>query len=121
MTDKKILGAKGENLAAKFLEQKGYKIIDRNYQAKNFGEIDIIAEQEGQIIFIEVKTKTQYQFGLPEEALTKVKKNKLNRAINFYLNQRHYPIDFTGWRLELVAIDLFPNQLPKIYHYDDLS
>ncbi|MFA4829490.1 MAG: YraN family protein, partial [Thermodesulfovibrionales bacterium] len=58
----KLLGSEGEDLAAAFLKGKGYKIISRNYKTP-IGEVDIIAEDKGTIVFVEVKTRTNDSYG----------------------------------------------------------
>lgn len=60
----KIIGAKGEEEVCKYLIRKGYTIIDRNFRCKQ-GEIDIIASKLNELIFIEVKTRRNIQFGYP--------------------------------------------------------
>lgn len=73
MVNKKKIGAFGERIAADFLSRRGYKIIDWHFQTR-VGEIDLIAEDNSQIIFVEVKTRTGSNFGLPEEAINREKK-----------------------------------------------
>ena len=63
------LGKYGEDLAIKFLKRKGYKILQRNFRSK-FGEIDIIAQEQDTLVFVEVKTRWSQSFGPPEEAIT---------------------------------------------------
>jgi len=76
LTDKQKLGKRGEDLALTFLKKKHYKILARNFRAKRFGEIDIVACNKNQIVFVEVKTKSNYYFGYPEEEFTYFKKKK---------------------------------------------
>lgn len=87
MTNTKIeLGAKGEALAVKHLKDLGYRIIERNYRVRA-GEIDIIAEQAGTLVFIEVKTRTDLRFGTPFESITASKKNHLSTAALEYMSR----------------------------------
>jgi putative endonuclease len=65
----KPLGSKGEDLAVRFLEKKGYRILSRNFRTP-VGEIDVIAEDRNTLVFIEVKTRTDDSFGHPFEAVT---------------------------------------------------
>ena len=81
------LGVKGEDLAATFLKRKGYRIAERNYKTP-VGEIDIIAEDRGTLVFIEVKTRTDDSFGLPFEAVNSKKREKLRKVALFYLKNR---------------------------------
>ena len=80
----KIIGAKGENLAINFLEKKGYKILQQNY-VNTIGEIDIIAENKGVLVFIEVKYRASAKFGLPREAVTPHKQNKIRNVALGYI------------------------------------
>ena len=80
MTEKtKTLGKKGEDIAAAFLEKKGYNILFRNYKC-SFGEIDIIAKHKKILSFIEVKTRSTKKYGLPQEAVTPAKQAKISRV-----------------------------------------
>lgn len=63
------LGKLAEDFAVSLLQGKGYKIIDRNFHSR-FGEIDIIAEENETLIFVEVKARWSPKFGVPEEAVT---------------------------------------------------
>jgi len=74
---------KGEELAAKFLKEKGYKIIDRNFR-KGYGEIDIIAVHKNVLVFVEVKTRTSNVYGSPLEAISYFKLKSLLRTAEFY-------------------------------------
>jgi len=66
---KKELGDRGEDIAAKYLQQQGYRIVQRNYRSR-YGEVDIICAQQGILVFVEVKTRTSNAFGFPEESIT---------------------------------------------------
>jgi putative endonuclease len=81
-----ILGAKGEDLAAKYLKKKGYRVLRRNYKAPT-GEIDIIAEDGGTTVFVEVKTRTDDLFGSPEEAVYYRKRRKIQSTALYYLSR----------------------------------
>lgn len=95
-------GNLGEDLACDFLEQKGYKIISRNYHSR-FGEIDIIAEKEKVVHFVEVKYKQNQGYGLPQEAVTKKKIDKILRTAKIYLNEFLY--EDVDWQIDVLAID----------------
>ncbi len=81
---KKLLGAKGELIAVKFLKTKGYKILHKNYKTK-FGEADIIALKDGITVFVEVKTRTSLKYGTPAEAVNYTKQQKYRDIANAYL------------------------------------
>lgn len=82
----KVEGFIGENKACAFLEKKKYKIIERNYSNK-IGEIDIIAFKEGTTIFIEVKSRSTKEFGLPCEAVDIHKQRKIRLTAQAYLQK----------------------------------
>jgi putative endonuclease len=82
--NKKEIGSKYENIAKKFLEKKEYKILEMNY--RNFiGEIDIIARDADQLIFVEVKARKTKKFGLPREAITYKKIDKIRKCSLVYM------------------------------------
>lgn len=85
----KNLGNAGETFAVKFLEQHGYKIITRNFRVRS-AEIDIVAEFEGMIIFVEVKTRSDVRHGLPVEAVNFRKQQKIIAAASVFLQDEKY-------------------------------
>ena len=93
----------GEDLAASFLQKKGYKIIERNFR-KGYGEIDIIAVKNGILIFVEVKTRTSNNFGSPFEAITPWKLKSLVKTAQFYKNL--HPALPQSLRIDAVSVKL---------------
>lgn len=96
--DNQELGKIGEELAAKYLAQNKYKIIQRNFRCK-LGEIDIIAYdlKNKELVFFEVKTRSNFKYGRPSEAVTKIKKKHIVKAAEYYYNyksQRNKAIRF---------------------------
>lgn len=92
--EKKNIGEIGEELAVKYLKKKGFKIIELNYQnstGKRLGEIDIIAKKNGQIIFVEVKTRITEgkKIILPEENITQDKLRKLQKIAQNYIRENN--------------------------------
>lgn len=83
----KKLGKKGEDKAAEYLEKCGYRILERNFRCGRYGELDIVAEDGGYICFIEVKSRSSINFGLPCEAVNKAKQEKLRVLAFFYLDR----------------------------------
>lgn len=79
----KDLGAEGEEIAIKLLENQGYKILQKNFRCK-IGEIDIVALEGKTLVFVEVKTRWTKEFGLPEEAITPWKIRKIARAGDYF-------------------------------------
>jgi putative endonuclease len=82
-------GSVGEQLAAEYLKKNGFIILDRNFRAGRFGEIDIVASENEYICFIEVKTRTGSLFGTPSEAVGYAKREKLKKLAWIYLKQRN--------------------------------
>ncbi|MCL2540627.1 MAG: YraN family protein [Firmicutes bacterium] len=80
----KPVGVSGELKAKEYLIKQGYKIIATNYTTK-LGEIDIIAEDGDTIVFVEVKARYSVQYGLPREAVTPYKQNKVRTVATYYL------------------------------------
>ncbi len=98
------IGSKGEAYAQKFLEEKGYKLLEHNWRSK-LGEIDLIFKEGEDVIFVEVKTiikKSPYFH--PEDNLTPSKEKKLKQLALAYLNYRN--LGQISYRIDLVAIDL---------------
>jgi putative endonuclease len=103
-------GKAAENAAAKFLEAKGYKILERNYKNK-FGEIDIIARQKGVICFLEVKARRSLDLGEPQEAVSAAKQKKISRVAVAYLKSKNL-LDQAA-RFDVLAL-LYTHDQPEI-------
>lgn len=116
MQMKQKIGMVGETMAADFLAQKGYEILFKNWRYKNW-EVDIIALQNHKIHFIEVKTRTGNQFGLPEEAITPTKMNALKKAAEAFL-QMHQ--QYKLMQFDVIAIQLNKNQLQDLCFIEDV-
>lgn len=100
----KTVGNLGEEIAKKYLAGKGYKIIGGQYYAGRMGEIDVVAEKDGRLHFVEVKTRTNRVFGYPEEAITKTKQKRIIRSVYRYLSENH--INHDNYQIDCVAIEL---------------
>lgn len=87
------LGKLGEEIIADYITRLGYKILDRNFECKQ-GEIDIIALDKEELVFIEVKTRTGINYGEASEAITKYKKRHLVNSIKYYLYKRNLEDEF---------------------------
>ena len=95
------LGNKGEKTAATYLESKGYKIIERNYRCK-LGEIDLIAEKDNLIVFVEVKTRSNDKFGKGFESVVHKKIDKIRKVAMLYLIQKDLQKEI---RFDVISID----------------
>ena len=84
---KLLLGKEGERLAERFLEKKGYKLLERNYRC-TAGELDLIVLDRRVIVFVEVKTRTGQGFGTPFEAVEFRKQRKIIQAAQFFLAEK---------------------------------
>ena len=114
MSDKIKTGTKGENLAAEFLEKKGFEIVARNFRHKH-AEIDIIARRDNWIIFVEVKTRRSDAFGEPEESVNDFKGKKIFEAAEEYVFSR----DWRGHiRFDIVSVKLKEEET-EIVHFED--
>lgn len=101
------IGKMGEDLAVKYLEQIGYKIIERNFECRQ-GEIDIIAIDKNELVFIEVKTRTNIKYGKPAEAVDKNKQKHLTKAVKYYLYSRHLENEFV--RIDVVEVYIYEHK-----------
>ncbi|MBA4398776.1 MAG: YraN family protein [Chloroflexi bacterium] len=94
-------GAWGERQAEAYLLEHGLILLDRNYRTP-YGELDLVMSQDGQLVFVEVKTRSNDKFGLPEESVTATKKEHLLMASQQYLaDHPELPAD---WRVDVVSI-----------------
>lgn len=85
----KKLGVHGEDFASQIVYDRGYEIVTRNYRCKS-GEIDIIAKQGNCYHFIEVKTRSNFDYGNPSEAVTQEKQRRIKRAAEYYMMSHGY-------------------------------
>ena len=84
---RRILGDRGENAAERQLRKAGMDILARGFRYRG-GEIDLIARDGSELVFVEVKTRTSDDFGNPEESVTWVKRRKILRTATYYLQSR---------------------------------
>ena len=111
------LGKWGEDLAADYLEQKGYTIMERDWKSGR-RDIDIIARDGNIVVFVEVKTRRSSVFGEPEEAIDFHKSQNLQQAINHYVKFKHIrqPI-----RFDIISIVGTIGNTPDIRHIQDVT
>ena len=103
MINKRTLGSKKEDEAARFLEEHGLVIAERNFRNR-YGEIDIIASDGDFIVFVEVKYRKTASAGYPEEAVSIRKARKISKVADYYRVYKKIPED-TGIRFDVVAIE----------------
>jgi putative endonuclease len=111
----RIRGKVGEDLAAKFLERNGLKIIQRNYRFER-GEIDIIAEEREVLVFVEVKARRSQAFGEPHEAVTARKQQQIRKVAEGYLFL--HEINDKECRFDIVAIHYAGSKI-SIEHFEN--
>ncbi len=113
------VGSYGQKLAVDFLKQRNYQLVESNYYTRQ-GEIDLIAQKDGQIIFIEVKTRLSDKYGLPEEAVTDRKKEKMHQAAWQYLAKAQ--INHDNYRFDIIAIVINRSESKAIIrHHKNIS
>lgn len=114
----KQVGFIAESLATEELKNKGFQILERNFSNK-WGEIDIIAQKSGTIIFVEVKAKTGLDFGLPEEMINPGKLRRVRTMAAIYLQGR--TLSCLSCRLDVIAVVLNPdNTIQRLTHYENV-
>ena len=113
--ERQQLGRKGEELAAAYLQKKGYCILERNFRCRR-GEIDIVASRGKTLVFVEVKTRRTLQFGLPAEAVTETKRQHLLQGAAYYCKR----IGCSGVqkRMDVVEV-LFLDEKPYLRHTEN--
>ena len=97
----KRLGFKAESLACKLLQNKGYKILARNFRSK-FGEIDIVAMDGDVLVFVEVKARNNLKFGNPVESVTEDKIRKITLTGQIYAEKNN--MQDAKMRIDVVSI-----------------
>jgi len=102
-SNNKILGDKGEKIAAKYLRQHGYKLLERNYRNKS-GEIDIIAKDKEHMVFVEVKTRTNANAECFSSSINRNKKKRLVKSASWYLENSR--INYSAARFDVVFISM---------------
>jgi len=109
------LGGAGERLAAGWLEARGYRVLARNWRCV-YGELDLIAEEADELVFVEVKTRRGVAHGVPEEAITARKRAHLIDAAQWYLVEHQR--ETQPWRIDVIAIQLDGRgRLTDVRHY----
>lgn len=113
MNHNQSLGAAGEELAAVYLAGAGYTVLERNWRC-TFGELDIVADDAGQVVGVEVKTRSSLGFGHPAEAVNPQKLRRLSRLVRQWcVTHRRNPHTV---RVDVVAILMPPGREPSIEH-----
>ncbi|HBR80810.1 MAG: hypothetical protein UX09_C0031G0004 [Candidatus Uhrbacteria bacterium GW2011_GWE2_45_35] len=118
MDPRRKFGNLCEAAAARFLEDKGYKILARQFYTR-VGEIDLVAEIGEELVFVEVKARRNIKFGFPEEAVGRGKIKKMLAAADIYMSQNK--IFERPFRLDIIAILGLKNQEFQIVHLEGID
>lgn len=113
MNQTQKLGKAGEQLAAELLEAKGFAVVARNFRYRR-SEIDLIAANENLLVFVEVKTRTNLDFGQPETFVTPNQRRQIHAAAGEYIHQTDWQHDI---RFDIIAITF--GQPPQLLHIED--
>jgi len=109
MYRKQEIGKQGEDMACRYLQERGYKILTRNFRCKQ-GEIDIISldKNSDELVFIEVKTRTSKKYGMPVDAVNEVKQKHIYRSAEYYVYRNR--IKNTAIRLDIIEIRVYESR-----------
>lgn len=111
------LAREGEEIASKYLQKLGYRIIDRNFRARNT-ELDIVAIYKNILVFVEVKTRSSDKFGTPLEQIAYFKLKSLIKAAEFYkISHKNLPEQM---RIDAVSVQ-YGSKEPVIEHVENIS
>lgn len=108
-------GKLGEGIAREYLEKEGYQIIHKGWRYKHL-EVDIIIQDGPVLVFVEVKTRSKDNYGMPYEAVDWKKQNRLDRAANIYISKTKYEGDI---RFDIISIIINNEEKPDILHIKD--
>lgn len=108
------LGRRGENAAARFLDRRGYEILERNWQC-SAGEADIIARDGDVLVFVEVKTRSSTEKGLPAEAVDEAKRKRYGRIAALYV--KNYEVPDVSVRFDVVSLLVIAPDRVLMHHY----
>ena len=112
----RILGEWGESEAEKYLNLKGYQIIDKNFYTP-YGEIDIICRKGNNLIFVEVKTRRNTTFGNPEVSINQRKLEHMENSAKYYVQEN----EFSGtWQIDAISISKNNSSQVEIVHFENV-
>jgi putative endonuclease len=112
-----LLGKTGEDIAVRFLSAKGYRVVERNVRYP-WGEIDIVARDGDEVVFVEVRTRSIGRLLPPECSVGPDKLKKLKRAAGTWAESRHYD---GFWRIDLIAITINEGRDPLVEHLKQIT
>ena len=115
MNHRQRLGKAGEAAAARYLEERGYRIEARNARTP-YGELDLVARKEAGWVIVEVKTRASRAFGNPETAITPAKRRHLAQAAQYYFQEQAESVEF---RIDVISILVLANGQMEIEHFEN--
>ena len=115
MDRRKQTGQQGENIAAAYLSEQGYRIVARNWVCPT-GELDIVAQNGDTLIFVEVRTRRGDRFGTAAESITPAKQARLVELAQTYLQD--IPLPHPAWRIDVIAVQLSQG-IPQVNHIEN--
>ena len=115
-TEKQIRGALGEQAAVDFLRKMGFILVERNYRI-GYSEVDVIAQRDDELHFIEVKTRKVSSLTAPEEAINERKARTMRRVASSYMSMRRLPYEP---RFSMVAVEVAGNEVVNIRFIEDI-
>ncbi|HSR21063.1 MAG TPA: YraN family protein [Anaerolineales bacterium] len=113
MTRNQRIGRWGEDAAANYLSEAGYTILSRNLRTP-YGEVDLLAQIEDEVVFVEVKTRTTSALGPPEIAVDSRKQAHILACAEHYAQQT----DLKHWRIDVIAVERIHGQA-RITHFEN--
>ena len=114
--ERKQLGQKGESFALNYLENQGVRTLERNWHCPA-GEADIIVQDCGDLVFVEVKTRSGYDFYFPEEAVTRAKRRRYESIAAHYLSQHN--IASCHVRFDVISVIITGDNQAFLKHHRD--
>jgi len=117
MAKNRVLGRHGENIALNYFSGLGYKVLERNYKCR-IGEVDIIAQKDSSLIFIEVKTRTSLRYGHPVESVSEHKIKKIKDVAGFFITNNNLYSNFDV-RFDVVSIIINRDLGFKLEHIEN--
>ena len=114
MNKNREIGIRGEKLAEEFFQKKGFDLITRNYRTP-YGEIDLVIRNQCELIFVEVKTRTNLSYGYPEMSINDRKSEHLVNSAETYLQE--HPEMTLPWRIDVLAINYLSNKHDPIIEW----
>jgi putative endonuclease len=107
----------GEDAAVQHLERLGWTILQRNYRC-SAGEIDVVGRDGTELVFVEVRTRSNARFGAPEESVTAAKSRQMARcALTYVATERQPAAAWTTWRIDFIAVEVERGRVRRLEHY----